>query len=189
MTDTNFTPQPDNNDDVNNGDSKPFDFASLSFEETEPVSGFTAPDSKAGKEKRKWWQSKPKDTRKERKVPSVKPMPRGGLKPALSQMYAGIGMAVMPFDPSCARVIIENADKCAESLDELAKTNPAVRRMLISLVTTSAWGSVIMAHAPIVMAIMMHHVPALRDRQEKMVGEFAEMFANMAHDDKNGDSE
>jgi hypothetical protein len=28
------------------------------------------------------------------------------------------------------------------------------------------------------MAIAMHHVPALREKQEKMVGEFAEMMAN-----------
>jgi hypothetical protein len=84
----------------------------------------------------------------------------------------------MPFDPSCGRIVIENAEKCAEALDELAKTNTAVRNFLIGLCTTSAWGAVLMAHAPIVMAIAMHHVPALKKQQEKMVGEFAEMMAN-----------
>ena len=87
-------------------------------------------------------------------------------------------MSVMPFDPSCGRIIIENSEKCADALDDLAKTNSAVRYFLITLFTTSAWGAVVMAHAPIVMAIAMHHVPALKKQQEKMVGEFAEMMAN-----------
>jgi hypothetical protein len=167
----------------NNGESSPFDFASLS---AEPVD-MGSPEFEPPKtEKRKWWESRPRSKKtseksgekKPRRTAELKPMPRGGLKPALAQMYTGLGIAVMPFDPSCGRVIIENADKCAESLDELAKTNPAVRNVLISLVTTSAWGAVIMAHAPILMAVMMHHVPFLRERQEKMVGEFAEMMAN-----------
>ena len=105
-------------------------------------------------------------------------MPRGGLRQPLEDLYTGLGMMLIPFDPSCGKVIIEAAPRCAETLDDLAKTNPAVRRILISLVTTSALGAVVMAHAPIIMAIAMHHVPALREKQEKMVGEFAEMMAN-----------
>lgn len=166
-------------------DSTAFDFSSLTPENTDSLTGeFTPPVVKGAKPR--WWESRPKSEKKtrqtrERKAPraaAAKPLPKGGLKPALAQMYAGVGMAVMPFDPSCGRVILENAETCAESLDELAKTNTAVRNLLISLVTTSAWGAVIMAHAPILMAIAMHHVPALRERQEKMVGEFAEMMAN-----------
>jgi hypothetical protein len=161
------------------GEDSPFDFSSLNAETTEPIADFDPPQVK----KARWWESRPKGEKKsrqtrERKVRAMPPMPRGGLKPALTQMYAGIGMAVMPFDPACGRVVIENAESCAAALDELAKTNPAVRRVLLSLVTTSAWGAVIMAHAPILMAVAMHHVPTLREKQEKMVGEMAEMFAN-----------
>lgn len=165
-------------------DSNTFDFSALTPESTSLGEEFTPPVVKGSKPR--WWETRPKSEKKTRQtrerstrsIPSVKPMPKGGLKPALAQMYAGVGMAVMPFDPACGRVVLENAERCAESLDELAKTNPAVRNLLISLVTTSAWGAVIMAHAPILMAIAMHHVPALRERQEKMVGEFAEMMAN-----------
>lgn len=172
----------------NNGESSSFDFSSLEAETTEPLT-FEAPRTK----KQRWWESRQKTGKKtrperEKKTRTMPPMPRGGLKPALTQMYTGIGMAVMPFDPACGRVIIENAETCAASLDELAKTNPAVRRVLISLVTTSAWGAVIMAHAPILMAVAMHHVPALRDKQEKMVGEFAEMMAN-GFPQQNGEEE
>jgi hypothetical protein len=112
-----------------------------------------------------------------RKPPA--PMPRGGLRKPLEDLYTGLGIMMMPFDPSCAQIVISQAPKCAEALDDLAKTNPAVRRILIGLVTTSAWGQVIAAHAPILMALAMHHIPALRERQEKMVGDAAEMFLRM----------
>lgn len=164
--------------------SEDFDIQSLNVESTDPITAeFTPPNVKGSKPK--WWESAPRNGRrrekKERRTRETRrdiPMPRGGFKGPLTNVYTGIGMSVMPFDPGCGRIIIENAEKCAESLDELARTNPAVRRVLMSLITTSAWGAVIMAHAPIMMAIAMHHVPALREKQEKMVGEFAEMMAN-----------
>lgn len=177
----------------NNGEEAPFDFSALTAESTEPLTGeFNPPNVKGSKPR--WWERAPKGEKNSRPRRSktsrpVPPMPKGGLKPALENMYTGIGMSIMPFDPGCGRIIIENASACAESLDELAKTNQAVRRILISLVTTSAWGAVIMAHAPIVMAIAMHHVPALRERQEKMVGEFAEMMANGFGQQQNGEEE
>lgn len=161
--------------------------ANLVAENTDPItSEFTAPNVKATKPK--WYErgrkasdngaaGKPRAPRVS-KTRQVKALPKGGLKGPLTQLYVGIGMSVMPFDPSCGRTIIENADKCAEALDDLSKTNTAVRNFLIGLCTTSAWGAVLMAHAPIVMAIAMHHVPALKKQQEKMVGEFAEMMAN-----------
>lgn len=155
----------------------------LTADTVDPITEFTAPDVKSTKSK--WWERTPKKdgakgsrTPRAPKTRQAKALPKGGLKGPLTQLYVGIGMSVMPFDPSCGRTIIENADKCAEALDELAKTNTAVRNFLIGLCTTSAWGAVLMAHAPIVMAIAMHHVPALKKQQEKMVGEMAEMFAN-----------
>jgi len=177
----------------NNGEETNFDFLSLNAETVDPlVTEFTAPDAKATKNK--WWERAPKSNKnpRERRSKSSRttpPMPKGGLKPALENVYTGIGMSLMPFDPSCGRTVIENAPSCAEALDELAKTNQAVRRILISLVTTSAWGAVIMAHAPIIMAVAMHHVPALKDRQEKMVGEFAEMMANGFGQKQEGEEE
>jgi hypothetical protein len=169
-------------------DSDSEDFVkNLVAENTDALGEFTPPDVRGTKPK--WWERTPKGKggksangsareRRASKPKTVKPMPRGGLRGPLTQLYVGIGMSVMPFDPSCGRTIIENADKCAEALDELAKTNTAIRNFLIGLCTTSAWGAVLMAHAPIVMAIAMHHVPALKKQQEKMVGEFAEMMAN-----------
>lgn len=174
-------PNPDANDQPESNPLEGFDFSALSAESVSPSD---APPVFEAPAKPKWWESKKRkartiEERKARKAP--KPMPKtpvGGLRKPLEDMYTGMGMMLMPFDPSCGKVIIEAAPRCAETLDDLAKTNPAVRRILISLVTTSALGAVIMAHAPILMAIAMHHIPALREKQEKMVGEFAEMMAN-----------
>jgi len=154
-----------------------FDFGALNAESVSPED--TPPTFEPPK-KPKWWERKPKNSqpKKVKEKKSAPPMPRGGLRQPLEDLYTGLGMMLIPFDPSCGKVIIEAAPRCAETLDDLAKTNPAVRRILISLVTTSALGAVVMAHAPIIMAIAMHHVPALREKQEKMVGEFAEMMAN-----------
>lgn len=181
----------------NSNEDNEFDFSALTAENTEPLTGeFTPPNVKGTKPK--WWEKAPRrgktdsDSPRGKRAPRaerVKPLPRGGLKGPLTQLYSGIGLSVMPFDPNCGRIILENAEKCAETLDELAKTNTAVRNALIALCTTSAWGAVIMAHAPIVMAIAMHHVPALKKQQEKLVGEFAEMMANGFQTAEGDDSE
>ena len=186
-------PNPDANDQPDSNPLAGFDFSALNAETVSPED---APPVFEAPAKPKWWESKKRkartiEERKARKAP--KPMPKapvGGLRKPLEDMYTGLGMMMMPFDPSCGKVIIDAAPRCAETLDDLAKTNPAVRRILISLVTTSALGAVIMAHAPILMAIAMHHIPALRERQEKMVGEFAEMMANgFTMDQENPESE
>lgn len=161
------------------GEETPLDFTGMIPESVElpPTASFEPP------QKPRWWERQKSNGKtsgpklKGRKAPA--PMPRGGLRKPLEDMYTSMGMMMMPFDPNCGKVIIESAERCAESLEDLAKTNPAVRRVLIALVTTNALGAVIMAHAPILMAIAMHHIPALKNRQEKMVADMAEMFANM----------
>lgn len=176
MTEPNFIPEPGNA-----SESSLIDFSTLEAETTAPIGSFEMPNRNAGK-KRRWWESKPRAEKKtERRIPKATPtMPRGGLKPALENFYVGIGLAMLPFDPHCAGIVLDNAEKCAASMDEWAKTNQAVRRVLIQLVNATAFGAVFAAHAPIIMAISMHHIPALREKQEKMAGEMGEMFARMA---------
>lgn len=105
--------------------------------------------------------------RKERaeKAPSkpVPAAPRGGFVGPLTEMYGFIALALMPFDAECAMAIMQAAPQAAKSLDTLAKTNPGVRRVLIAITQTSAWGAVITAHLPIIVAITVHHVPAVKN--------------------------
>lgn len=78
----------------------------------------------------------------------------------LTAIYAGIGTAIMPFDPVCATVVLQSAEACASSLDQLADQNQSVKKALESLLKTGAWGAVIAAHAPLVVMVMAHHSPA-----------------------------
>lgn len=100
---------------------------------------------------------------KEEKKPPPPPMPPGGFTKALKDMYGYIGMSVTMISPNVGETILLQAEKCAESVNELARTNPSVRRVIQGLVTTSAWGAVIAAHAPIAMAIFFNHTERGRD--------------------------
>jgi hypothetical protein len=107
-------------------------------------------------------------TAKRGRAASVKAEPQtpayraGVIAKGFENIYATVGMTVFAFDQHCGQTIIENSEKMAASLDVLAKNNPAVRRVLSKMLTTSAWSEVIIAHAPLVMAIAGHHVPAVR---------------------------
>lgn len=104
--------------------------------------------------------------RKERAEKPAKPAavaPRGGFVGPLTEMYGFVALAIMPFDANCAMAIMQAAPEAAKSLDNLAKTNPAVKRVLIAITQTSAWGAVITAHLPIIIAITVHHVPAVKN--------------------------
>jgi hypothetical protein len=69
---------------------------------------------------------------------------------------------ILPISVPIGTAFVQNAQPCAESLDELARTNPAVRKALMSLLTTGAWGKVIAAHFPILLAIGVTYSPAVR---------------------------
>lgn len=115
---------------------------------------------------RKYVIGEPQGKPRERKVKEKKatpPMPRGGkLADGLQDIYVTIGMMLMVVDPVCAQAVITAAPECAKSMEKLAKENEAVRRVLLKMLETSAWGSVIAAHLPILMAVAAHHVPALQ---------------------------
>lgn len=100
-----------------------------------------------------------------RVVPDDEAMPvyRAGIlvKP-LTDLYVAIGTMLLPITVPVGTAFVQNAGACAESLDELARTNPAVRRVLMSLLTTGAWGKVIAAHFPIILAIGVTYSPAVR---------------------------
>lgn len=93
---------------------------------------------------------------------------KGMLVDPLTKLYTGAGMMLMPFDQHCAATIMQHAEPMARSLDELARTNPQVRKVLMKMIQGSAVGMVIAAHAPLVIAVAVHHVPAVRDRMAAM---------------------
>jgi hypothetical protein len=113
------------------------------------------------------------------------PRRKGQFVEPLTQMYAMVGAVAMPFDPVCANAVITSAQQCAESLDELAYQNEAVRRALYSLTQTSAIGAVMVAHAPIAIAVMMHH----NNAAQKFLGNMGAQFADNVEDQMKGGAE
>lgn len=107
-------------------------------------------------------------------APKVKtPLPpyrEGMFVQPLEEMYGYLGMALMLVDQVCATAVVNSAHDCAVALDKLAKTNHAARRLLVTLTQSSAIGQVLVAHVPILTAVMMHHVPAARILSDRLTG-------------------
>lgn len=97
----------------------------------------------------------PREPKREKPLP---PMPRpGSLAKPLTEMYGSLGLVVFGFDQACGTAIISNAGSAAKSLEDLARANPAARRVLVALTQTGAFGSVIAAHLPILTVVAVHH--------------------------------
>lgn len=130
---------------------------------------FSKPNFKANKPK--WWQrgkrinesDNPRGPKPKKPMPSMAP---SALRQGLIDFYQGVAIVAMPFKPQLAMSISAQAEACADAWIELSKTNPAIKRFLIGLVTTSATGALIMAHAPILIAAAMAFVPAFAERDD-----------------------
>ena len=84
---------------------------------------------------------------------------------SLTEFYTTIGTAVMLINESDGAAIISNAENCAQALDKLAAENPKVRRALQKMLTGSAVGGVVIAHAPIVLALAANHLPMFQHKE------------------------
>lgn len=107
---------------------------------------------------------------------------RGQFERPLRELYTSIGAIMMPFDPICGTAVIQQAEPCAKSLDELAYQNDSVRHSLEFILATSAWGAVIAAHVPILLAIVMHHSPTLQARMTTGFGDVVENMMRQQND-------
>lgn len=135
-------------------------------------------------------RERPSEPRKREPKPTP-PKPRtGSLAGPLTQLYVSIGMLLLPFDPTCATAVINSAPKCGAALENLARENPAVRRALLALVETSVWGQLVAAHAPIFLAIAVHHVPAVKEYAGTIAGKMtAEATEEFLRTQSPGDDE
>lgn len=134
-----------------------FDRAAKKTVPPRPIRETIKPDSSRSKE-RKVFPQRDRESKPRKEVP----YPKGGYRAELEGFYATIAMGVFPFDQVCGKAILDSAPECARTLDELAQKSPAVRRMIAAATTTSAVGAVLMAHAPILIAVMSHHTSILK---------------------------
>lgn len=102
------------------------------------------------------------------------PKRKGQFVQPLTALYTSVGIMLMPFDAVCGKAVVTSAEDCARSLDELAYQNDAVRRVVYALVQTSTLGAVIAAHAPILMAVAIHHIPSVQNAMGSLGAQMAE---------------
>lgn len=118
------------------------------------------------------------------------PYKAGVIARGMNKLYARTGKFVKVMDADIGSAIIaaskESDDDVTvgEAWDELAKTNPRIRAVLLKMITGGAWTQVFMAHAPILLAVLMKDAVRKRLPFPKLT-EFVTAFGN---DDETGDT-
>lgn len=123
----------------------------------------------------------PDDTEK------LPPYRAGIITRGMNKLYRRAGKICKVMDPDIGNALVACAMNTAEegdpddsvgaAWDELAKANPRVRRVLLKIIQGGVYGQLVMAHAPIMMAIVMKdairkHIPfaklieAMADKDE-----------------------
>lgn len=142
-------------------------------EETEPAAEALTrePDRVPGKVKVTTGGS-----RRERRANAPRPEPEplapfraGPIAKGVNRLYRKGGRILKVWDAEIGQAFIECTRKdidpetgepdaedvtVGEAWEEIAKVNPRIRRVLLKLIEGGAWGSLFMAHAPILLAIL-----------------------------------
>jgi hypothetical protein len=137
--------------------------------------GFGSRDNATKRERDK--VTGPKPPRVEKPLP---PIPAKGFAPGVAKMYEALSMAVTPFDVELGETLLSVKDEAAQAWDELARQNHTVRRLLVALMETTAWGQVIAAHSPLV-GLTFARAMGTSQRQtlaQVILGKQAENYAN-----------
>lgn len=89
----------------------------------------------------------------------------GVITTGINRLYRRAGKVVRAMDADIGEAIIQSARNAADpgepddsvgaAWEELARTNPRIRKFVMKALTGGAWTQLVMAHAPIAMAIMM----------------------------------
>lgn len=105
----------------------------------------------------------------ERQAEPVPPYKQGVIAAGVNKLYRRAGKIVRVMDADIGTAIIETTRKVdeddvtvGEAWEELAKTNPRIRRFLMKAIAGGAWGQLVAAHAPIFMAVLMKDAVAKR---------------------------
>lgn len=101
----------------------------------------------------------------------------GVITKGVNRLYRKAGKIVEVMDADIGKAIIASTKNTAEdgepddsvgaAWDEVARTNPRIRKVLLKIIAGGAWGQLFMAHAPILLAIIMKdgiakHIPFMK---------------------------
>lgn len=101
---------------------------------------------------------------------NVKGVPRwkaGVIAKGMTKLYKRTGKIIRAMDRDIGIAVIECAEDCGEAWDDIARQNPRIRAFLLKMITGGSWASLIWAHAPIFMAVIMKdgirkHIPFMK---------------------------
>ena len=125
---------------------------------------------------------RPRKTAAEVAAPTVgRPSNTDKLAKSLTDQYVALGTILSIFAPTAGRTMIEQSDACAQSLASWASTNDKVRKALERVNTGAGAVSVLIAHAPIAVAIYADVTrPTALDAGDASALDFASsLFAGM----------
>ncbi|HEY1213251.1 MAG TPA: hypothetical protein VGE93_06430 [Bryobacteraceae bacterium] len=137
----------------------------------EPVGDAQPEESKGGFFSR---FRKKSGTRKEMKP--IPAMPKGGIAGPIAALYKRAGTFIQPFDAGCGTALIMGADDCGKAWEEVCRRNPQMRRYVLAMIATGANMELLVAHLPIIAAVAIHHVPAVRQMVTQTTEQMTKMF-------------
>lgn len=106
--------------------------------------------------------------------PPAPPFRAGPIATGMNKLYAKIGKLVRVLDYDIGSAILASTRKeseddttVGEAWEEIAKVNPRIRRFLLRAIEGGAWSGLMMAHAPILLAVLMKdavrkHIPFMK---------------------------
>jgi hypothetical protein len=97
-----------------------------------------------------------------REEPELPPFRAGPIAKGVNSLYLKAGKIVRVMDSDIGNAIIaitrkegEDDVTVGEAWEEVAKVNPRIRRVLLRLIEGGAWGQLLMAHVPLLLAVLM----------------------------------
>lgn len=97
-----------------------------------------------------------------------KPVPQfreGVIAKGVNKLYRKAGKVIRAMDQEIGQAVIDATKKeddedvtVGEAWEELARTNPRIRRWLMGLIAGGAWAQLFWVHAPILLAVLMKPV-------------------------------
>jgi len=120
----------------------------------------------------------------------------GQIAKGVNRLYRRAGRIVRAFDPEIGAALIEITRKdilddgapdpedvtVGEAWEEIARTNPRIRRWLLKIIAGGAWGQLVMVHAPVLLAVLMKDAVRKRLPLSKLLAAF------FSDDDDQGDA-
>jgi len=132
-----------------------------------------------------------KPAKPEKEKPKVPAYRKGMFVAPLTKFYERVGRIIKTFDKPTGSAVIDVAEDCAIAWDDLARTKPEVRALLLKLITPGAYAALVYAHLPILVAILMHDNIRKRLPFEKLLPALAKdedtgvegLLGNISQDD------